>query len=94
LLTFFYSSEGVFAPHTHFKDTQIDKLIAQLSQTEDLGKRAALVTQVGRRGNELLPLVAVPGSAYSHVSRSNLKGVKENYNSFRATRLFWNALSR
>ena len=94
LLSFFYSSEGVFAPHTHFKDAKIDKLLAQLSQTEDLGKRAALVTQVGRRGNELLPLVTVPGTFTTHISRSNLNGVKENYNSFRTTRLFWNTLSK
>ncbi len=94
LLSFFYSSEGVFSVHTHFKDAQIDKLIAQLSQTDDLDKRAAIVTQVGRRGNELLPFVTLPESITTHISRSSLKGVKENYNPFRYTRLFWNTLSK
>ena len=94
LLSFFYASEGVFSVHTHFKDAQIDKLIGQLSQTEDLGKRAALVTQVGRRGNELLPFVTLPEPISTHISRSSLKGVKENYNPFRFTRLFWNSLSK
>jgi peptide/nickel transport system substrate-binding protein len=94
LLSFFYSSEGVFSPHTHFKDVQIDKWIAQLSQTEDLAKRAALVSQVGRRGNELLPFVTLPGRSFTLISRSSLKGVKENYNPFRFTRLFWNSLSK
>jgi peptide/nickel transport system substrate-binding protein len=94
LLSFFYSSEGVFSVHTHFKDAQIDKLIGQLSQTEDFGKRAAIVTQVGRRGNELLPFVTLPESITTHISRSTLKGVKENYNPFRFTRLFWSSLSK
>jgi peptide/nickel transport system substrate-binding protein len=94
LLSFFYSSEGVFSVHTHFKDAQIDKLITQMSQTEDFGKRAAIVTQVGRRGNELLPFVTLPEAITTHISRSSLKGVKENYNSFRYTRLFWNSLSK
>jgi peptide/nickel transport system substrate-binding protein len=94
LLSFFYSSEGVFSVHTHFKDAQIDKLIGQLSQTDDFGKRAAIVTQVGRRGNELLPFVTLPESISTHISRSSLKGVKENYNPFRFTRLFWNSLSK
>jgi peptide/nickel transport system substrate-binding protein len=94
LLSFFYSSEGVFSVHTHFKDALIDKLITQLSQTDDLGKRAAIVTLVGRRGNELLPFVTLPESITTHISRSSLKGVKENYNPFRYTRLFWNSLSK
>ncbi len=94
LLSFFYSSEGVFSVHTHFKDAQIDKLIGQLSQTEDLGKRAALVTQIGRRGNELLPFVTLPEPISTHISRLSLKGVKANYNPFRYTPLFWNSLSK
>jgi peptide/nickel transport system substrate-binding protein len=94
LLSFFYSSEGVFAVHTHFKDAQIDKLIGQLSQTDDLGKRAAIVRQVGRRGNELLPVVMIPEPITTQVSRSSIKGVKENFNSFRYSRLFWNSLSK
>jgi peptide/nickel transport system substrate-binding protein len=94
LLSFFYSSEGVFSVHTHFKDAQIDKLIAQLSQTEDLSKRAALVTQVGRRGNELLPFVTLPERFTIRITRSSLKGVKENFNPFRYTRIFWNSLSK
>ena len=94
LLSLFYSSEGVFSVHTHFKDAQIDKLIGQLSQTDDLGKRAALVSQVGRRGNELLPFATLPEAISTHISRSSLKGVKENYNPFRFTRLFWNSLSK
>jgi peptide/nickel transport system substrate-binding protein len=94
LLSFFYSSEGVFSVHTHFKDAQIDKLVGQMSQTEDFAKRAAIVTQVGRRGNELLPFVTLPEPISTHLSRSSLKGVKENYNPFRFTRLFWSSLSK
>jgi peptide/nickel transport system substrate-binding protein len=94
LLSFFYSSEGVFSVHTHFKDAQIDKLLGQMSQTEDFAKRAAIVTQVGRRGNELLPFVTLPEPISTHLSRSSLKGVKENYNPFRFTRLFWSSLSK
>jgi peptide/nickel transport system substrate-binding protein len=94
LLAFFYASDGVFSVHTHFKDAQIDKLIAQLSQTDDLGKRAALVTQVGRRGNELLPFVTLPGGFSTHIARSNIKGIKENYNPFLNTHPFWNSLSK
>jgi peptide/nickel transport system substrate-binding protein len=94
LLLFFYSSEGVFAPHTHFKDAQIDQWIAQMSQTVDPGKRAAFVTKIGRRGNDLLPFVTLPLGFNTHVSRSNLKGVQENLNLFRFTPLFWNSLSK
>jgi peptide/nickel transport system substrate-binding protein len=94
ILSFFYASNGVFAVHTHFKDAQIDKLLAELSTTEDLGKRAKLVSQIGRRGNELLPLVILPESATVRIARSSLKGVKENYNLFRFTELFWNTISK
>ncbi len=94
LLSFFYFSEGVFSVHTHFKDVQIDKLILQLSQTEDLDKRAAIVTQIGRRGNELLPFVTLPERFTIRITRSSLKGVKENFNAFRNTRLLWNSLSK
>jgi peptide/nickel transport system substrate-binding protein len=94
LLSFFYSSEGVFSVHTHFKDAQIDKWIAQLSQTDDLGQRAAIVTQVGRRGNELLPFVTLPERFTIRITRSSIKGVKENFNPFRYTRIFWNSLSK
>lgn len=94
LLSFFYSSQGVFAAHTHFKDARIDKLLSDLSTTEDLSKRAALVTQIGRRGNELLPIIVLPESVTVMVARSSLKGVKENFNAFRYTALFWNSLSK
>jgi peptide/nickel transport system substrate-binding protein len=94
ILGFFYSSEGVFAVHTHFKDAQVDKLLAELSTTEDLAKRAKLVAQVGRRANELLPVVILPESANVRIARSSLKGFKENYNVFRFTELFWNTISK
>ncbi len=92
-LIFFYSSSGTFSAHMHYKDTQTDKAIGELSATTDPAKRAALVRLVGRRAAELVPLIPVPVGVSNAFFRSNLKGFKENRNPYRAG-IDWKRLSK
>jgi peptide/nickel transport system substrate-binding protein len=94
LLNSFYSSQGAFSPHTRFSDAQIDQGLAALSKTIDPQQRSKLVTQIERRANAQQLLVLLPNPYVTVVSRSNVKGVSDNWNVFRFTPLFWNSLSK
>jgi peptide/nickel transport system substrate-binding protein len=92
-LTFFYSSSGTFAGHTHFKDAQIDKAIAELATTQDPTKRANLVRAVGRRAGQLVPILPFPYPYNTQIVRSSLKGFKETFNPYRLNSN-WKLLSK
>jgi ABC-type transport system substrate-binding protein len=94
MLSFYYSSQGTFSPHTRFKDAQIEQGFTALAKTIDPQQRGKLLTQIERRATEQQLLVLLPKAVGTLVSRSNLKGVSENYNVFRNTPLFWNSLSK
>jgi peptide/nickel transport system substrate-binding protein len=92
--SFFYSSQGTFSGHTHFKDTQLDKHLSELAVAQTPTQRAKIASSIGRRANEIQALIVLPSTQTTYVTRSNLKGIPENYNPFRFTRVFWNSLSK
>ena len=94
LIRFFYSSSGTLAVHTNSSDAQIEKLIATLGNTQDLGKRAKLIAQIGRRAAQIVPLICLPMPSNVSIFRSELKGLENGNNPYRGTSLLWNFVSK
>jgi peptide/nickel transport system substrate-binding protein len=94
LLTFFYSSSGTFAPHTHLHDEQIDALLAEAATLPDPAERGQRYAQVAARAEEELPVIVLPTSYNIRVYHSALQGFEAAYNPYRYTNLLYKDLSK
>ena len=55
-LTDYYSSTGTIGKQLHFKDDQLDQMLAQGRQTVDEAKRNQIYLDIQKRGLELMPI--------------------------------------